>query len=423
MMTDVVEMAGGMISRHDYIQGVMEMQVNDGYDYDQKILGGEASDLDDAISKHYSSIKSNCFNTGRMLKAGVRKVIIGTDTKGIEDNWYVVSADLADQINAGGVVSLSGNFEYNAGSTGSRSTEYIQSPTTNVEVLEGDLFYGIPARNPADYPVELQAKICDQSTGYIEQKNELKLMCDAFKRGHNIITKGPTAAGKTLSFFELSHRLKIPLLRFNAKDGMTWMSLVGSSTVTESENGNSVVTFRDGILTKAMRYGCILYVDEITFGSASVLGGLHEVMDDQTLYIEDTGEFLVAHPDFRVVGSHNPNYSGTKPLNIATRRRFQAGITYDYLSPDIETTVIQAQSGISNPEAARQLVAWANICRDQKKEGSIETDVGTGSLVDCMAYTDEYSLKEAMEITVLDHFNEYELETVEMNARAIIGDF
>ena len=417
MMFDVVECAGGIASREDYIQGIMEMQRENGYDYTKVVAKGEADDLADAESKHYSSVKSNCFNTGRMLKAGVRKVIIGTATKGTDDSWYVVTSDLAEQMNAGGVVSM-GNPTMDR-----VSVQRIETPEEYQSTVAGDLYHGIPARNGSTYPEHLRNKITVSPTGYIEQNGELKKICAGFKRGHHFISTGPTGCGKTMAVFEWSHRTQIPVLRFNAKDGITWADLVGTSTVTESENGNSIVDFRDGILTQAMRNGCILYVDEINFGRESVLGGLHEVMDDSTLYIADTGEMIKAHPDFRIFASMNPNYAGTRPLNNATNRRFQLKLDYDYLAPEIEMQVIQIQSGIQNADAARSLVAWANICRDQRKTGDLETDLGTASLVACMEYMDEFSLREAMDMTLIPMFNDYEQETVELNARAIIADF
>mgnify|MGYP003152390320 CR=1 FL=1 len=418
MMLDVVECAGGIVSREDYIQGIMEMQRENGYDYANVVAKGEADDLADAESKHYSSVKSNCFNTGRMLKAGVRKVIIGTSQKGQDDSWFVVTSDLADQMNAGGVVSMG-----NASMDG-MTVQKVQAPAEYEATVAGDVFYGIPARDADNYPVHIAAKITQKPTGYIEQKGELQKISSCFKKGHHFISKGPTGCGKTLAIFEFSHRTQIPVLRFNAKDGMTWADLVGTQTVTENENGKVVVGFQDGILTKAMRYGCILYIDEITFGDQAVLGGLNEVMDDGTLYIPDTGEMLKAHDDFRIFASHNPAYDGTKPLNQATRSRFAMGVAYDYLAPELETQVIQAQSGVSNPEVAKQLVAFANICRDQRMAGELETDAcSTRTLVTCMDFTTDFSLREAMEMTIFDQFSDYELETAEMNARAIIADF
>ena len=101
-------------------------------------------------------------------------------------------------------------------------------------------------------------------------------------------------------------------------------------------------------MTKAMRYGCILYIDEITFGDQAVLGGLNEVMDDGTLYIPDNGEMLKAHDDFRIFASHNPAYDGTKPLNQATRSRFAMGVSYDFLAPELETAEMNARAIIAD---------------------------------------------------------------------------
>ena len=417
MMLDVVECAGGIVSREDYIQGVMEMQRENGYDYASVVAKGEADDLADAENKHYASVKSNCFNTGRMLKAGVRKVIIGTAEKGTDDSWYVVTSDLADQMNAGGVVSMG-----NANMDGI-AVQKVSAPAEYEATVSGDVWFGIPARDAGSYPEHIAAKITAKPTGYIEQMGELEKVATAFKFGHHYISAGPTGCGKTMAVFEFSHRTQLPVLRFNAKDGMTWADLVGSPTVTENENGNPVVGFQYGILSQAMLYGCILYVDEISFGGASVLGGLNEVMDNGTLYIADTGEMITAHEDFRIFASHNPDYEGTKPLNGATRRRFALGLDFDYLEPSLEAQVIQAQTGVNNPEVAKQLVAWANICRDQRKEGELDTDVGTASLVDCLQYTQHYSLKEAMEMTVMNQFSAFERDTVRTSARAIVPDF
>lgn len=408
MMREVVERAGGRISRHDYIVALCDEQVKNGYDLNEIYPDLTPSERE---AKHYASVKSNGFNTGRMVKAGVAKVITGATDKNGSEDWEVWTIEAVEALKAGQMPSTDAP----------RQQIVKQAPKPKTEAVDGQVWFGIPRRSKDQYPEFLHPRIPDAPTAFVESdQGELRLIAMNWRKGKHTISAGPTGCGKTMAIFEACYQIGQPLLHFNCKDGMTWDDLLGQMTY----DGEKTV-FLDGLLTQAVRYGTALYIDEISFGNPAVLGGLNDVLTTGVLVIPMTGEVIKAHPDFRAFASHNPGYEGTRRLNDATRRRFSMGITFQYLPPHLEAKVLVDQSGINLPSVADDLVAWANKIREMKKENDgIDTDIGTASLVDCFELLDELSLTEAMRYTVIDLFgDEDEREQAHLTARAIISDY
>lgn len=395
-MREAVEMAGGRMSQSDYLQAVFDIREADGAD------------------PQMDSVRTHAMKPSRMAAAGICKVQIG-------QNKMVWSQEYADSMQNGTPM------------TDNKPTitvaDLIQTKTEEI-VQSGDLFYGIPVANPEDYPENVRALIPDAPTGYIEQNNEMAKVTYGYKSDMHTFTEGPTGVGKTMFFEELCYRLQRPLVRINCKDGITWEDMIGYMTVVSDGNGGSVTKFVDGLLTTAFRYGGVCYLDEINFARPSVLGGLHAVMGDGkrskgVLDIPMTGEVLKAHADFVVVGSINPNYAGTNRLNQATRRRFGMNVEFNYLAPELEATVIQAQSGVANEEVATTLVAFANDLRRMNKNSEFaeSTDVGTATLVNVMTLISGFSITEALEMGLLPLFDEEDRETVKLAARSRLSNY
>jgi len=138
-----------------------------------------------------------------------------------------------------------------------------------------------------------------------------------------------------------------------------------------------------------------------------------------------TGEVIVCHEDFRVIGSMNPpdDYAGVTEMNQATRDRFAVGVNFTYLDEVTEARVIQEQSGITNAGVALQLVKFANDLRILKAEGSLGTDTSTRMLVQVMTLTQHWSVGEAVKFSMLGKYPNEERDDVEMAARARLSDY
>ena len=86
--------------------------------------------------------------------------------------------------------------------------------------------------------------------------------------------------------------------------------LIGTMTVSpETKTGFGWI---DGIVIKAIRNGGVLFLDEYNFMSGETRGRLHEILDavlrgkDEIILIENGGEPIEVHPNFRLVAAQNP---------------------------------------------------------------------------------------------------------------------
>ncbi len=193
---------------------------------------------------------------------------------------------------------------------------------------------------------------------YVSLNAEVRLFGVAARRGAPVLLLGPTGCGKTQLVEHMAARLDVSLVTVTCHDDLTTADLVGRHLITGGD-----VEWRDGPLTKAMRTGALCYLDEIVEARSDTLAILHSVADHRrTLFIERTGEEVVAAPGFGLVASYNPRPTGSpKHLKPALRQRFVT-MRMEYLAPDAEADVVADRSGI-DPSAARRLVAVATALR------------------------------------------------------------
>jgi nitric oxide reductase NorQ protein len=138
--------------------------------------------------------------------------------------------------------------------------------------------------------------------------------------------------------------------------------------------------WQDGPVTRAVRQGAVLYLDEIAEAREDVIVVVHPLSDHRRqLFIDRHDESLTAPPEFMLVVSFNPGYRrGLKELKPSTRQRFVA-LHFDYPPAEVEAEVVRAESGVEAP-MARKLVALAARVRALEEPGLAET-VSTRLLV------------------------------------------
>lgn len=390
-MRDAVELLGGRASKDAYIAEVHRLSVEDG--------GSPRLDV----------LEKTALRGPALRAAGLAKVKI--DLNGVEDYQVWLQED-AQALN-----DTVGRITVGNGNGVAQMTVDTTASIGTVNVA-GDVWFGITRRDPSDYPDSEQVQMITKPTGFVDPNEWLELMAIAFKKGYHHISEGPTGCGKTMAEKEFCYQAGIPLYRINCKDGLTWDDLLGY--MTADENGT---TFIDGLLTRAVRYGGIMYVDEMTSALPAVMTGLNAVMDSGKLVVPMTGETLTAHDDFRVAGSFNPGYAGTNELNQATARRFAGRFIYEYLDADLEVKVIQQQSGVGNPEVARELVTLANDLRTLQQQNDIEMDCGTATLVNCMGWLTDISLTRAVETSIIGQAIPDDRQQVRLACRQRLSDF
>lgn len=203
--------------------------------------------------------------------------------------------------------------------------------------------------------------------------------CDVFRFAceHQLplLLKGPTGCGKSRLVESMAATLGRPLVTVACNDETSAADLLGRWLV---RGGDTL--WQDGPVTRAVRQGAILYLDELAEAREDVIVVLHPLSDHRReLFVDRHDETLVAPREFMLVASFNPGYRrGPKDLKPSTRQRFIA-LALDYPEESIEVEIVSREAGV-DPALAKRLVALGRRIRSLAELGLAET-VSTRLLV------------------------------------------
>lgn len=204
----------------------------------------------------------------------------------------------------------------------------------------------------------------DEEPYYLPVREERTQFEAAYSARLPVMLKGPTGCGKTRFVEHMAWRLGRPLITVACNEDTTASDLTGRFLL------NAEGTYwQDGPLTVAARTGAICYLDEVVEARQDTIVAIHPLTDARRcLPLDKNNELLQAHPDFQLVISYNPGYQRLlKDLKPSTKQRFVA-IDFHYPAPDVETTIVQHESGVTQ-EMAALLVAIASKMRNLKGHG------------------------------------------------------
>ncbi len=146
----------------------------------------------------------------------------------------------------------------------------------------------------------------------------------------------------------------------------------------------------DGTIVSWCRYGGILYLDEANMMKQDIATRLNPILDTRGHMVlnEKDNEVIPRHPFGYVVISMNPyssEFSGTKPLNAAFRRRMSVWIDFDYLSVGTkisgrEVKMLSERSKIPMDIAEKVIRVGAEI-RKRYKTGDLPYGPSVGDLL------------------------------------------
>ena len=190
------------------------------------------------------------------------------------------------------------------------------------------------------------------------------------------LLKGPTGTGKSRFIEFMAAKLETQLLTIACHEETSSTDLIGRYIIKGAQT-----LWIDGPLTKAVKEGAIIYLDEIAEARPDVIVAIHSLTDHRReLYIDKLGETIKAHKDFMLVASFNPGYQrGFKELKPSTKQRFVA-MSFGYPSEKIETEILVNETQI-DVTVAKKLVNIATKIRNLTELGLTET-VSTRLLVD-----------------------------------------
>jgi nitric oxide reductase NorQ protein len=207
-----------------------------------------------------------------------------------------------------------------------------------------------------DRPQARENSIYYKATG-----KEIEVFEHCFQNRLPLILKGPTGSGKSRFIEYMADRMQRELISIVCHEETSTVDLLGRYIVKGAST-----EWIDGPLTKAVRRGAIIYLDEIAEARPDVLVAIHSLTDHRRKLL--------------LVASFNPGYQrGYKELKASTRQRFIM-MTFHYPEKNVEMEIIEKETGITKVTSAK-LVAIASKIRNLVELGLSET-ISTRLLVD-----------------------------------------
>ena len=195
---------------------------------------------------------------------------------------------------------------------------------------------------------------------------------------------GPSGTGKTHIVYLVAELTGLPIWEVNCGLSTSSFDLIGRFIGLGKEN------WVDGLLTQWLRKGGIMYLDEANMMKQDVATRLNPVLDTRGHLVlnEKDSEVIERHKYAYMIISMNPataEFSGTKPLNAAMRRRMAVWINFDFLSvgekiSPYEVEMLQKRTKVDQDTAYRIIQAGSEL-RRQYKAGDLPYGPSLGDLI------------------------------------------
>ena len=219
--------------------------------------------------------------------------------------------------------------------------------------------------------------------------DELELFNAAYNEHLPVLLKGPTGCGKTRFVEWMAWKLgrpltvikeqqgegneakddqvRVPLVTIACHEDLTASDLVGRYLL--DSDGTKWI---DGPMTRAVKAGAILYLDEVVEARKDTTVLIHPLTDHRRILpVEKTGQIIEADDRFLLCISYNPHYqSALKDLKHSTRQRF-ISVEFDYPPVDIECEIVRRESGCTE-EQALSLARLGEKVRNLRAHGLAE---------------------------------------------------
>ena len=267
-------------------------------------------------------------------------------------------------------------------------------------------------------PVKSNIVVSDDMKEYIPKTNgyiagslygttDVKLLTKLYQTRKETLLIGATGCGKTHLARTIAYEQKAPYKRLNLNGCTTPEDLVGQ-WIPNSEKEGAKYRWVDGWLTRFMRKGGILVIDEINMANPEILSILHSVTDKgkELILTQKDGEHIVAHKDFWLVATMNPSsdYEGTRELNLALKDRFRI-IYMDYNQTTekklkIDEKVLKVADALRKSEEIKTPISTRDLLFYQEDKADFGESVARNFFLNKFEDIEKEVVKEVIEMHI-----------------------
>jgi len=234
--------------------------------------------------------------------------------------------------------------------------------------------------------VVMQDKTIDEMIDEIQKQynivgrtSELRKCLAAKLANRHILLEGDVGVGKTTLAHAMASYFTQNLERVDGDERYSSAKLVGHfDPPMVIEQGYSWDSFVTGPLTKAMKQGAILFLNELNRMPEGTQNVLLAAMDEGIIIIPKLGD-VKAKEGFFIISAMNPaELVATTPLSEALRDRF-VWIRLQYQPEEEEENIVRVRTGIKDDKIikiavkiVRQTRDWPDLRRGSCIRGAID---------------------------------------------------
>jgi len=262
--------------------------------------------------------------------------------------------------------------------------EHGAAPLPDIKISVAQLF-GIDA--DIEVPAYTQANeyVPDLDENYVFDRQTTLAILAGFAHNRRVMIQGYHGTGKSTHIEQVAARLNWPCVRVNLDSHISRIDLVGKDAIVVRD-GKQVTEFREGILPWALQSNTALVFDEYDAGRPDVMFVIQRVLEvSGRMTLLDQNKVIRPHPAFRLFATTNTVglgdttglYHGTQQINQGQMDRWSIVTTLNYLSHDVEASIILAKAKSYDSEEGRrtisQMVRVADLTRNAFMNGDLST--------------------------------------------------
>lgn len=245
---------------------------------------------------------------------------------------------------------------------------------------------------------------------------------------------GDAGCGKTTHVLQIASRLGWSVEQATLSTNVDVQDLIGHQTIV-----NGTLTWVDGALTRAMRYGKILILNEVDTMRAGDLTLLNDVLDGKDLtIIQNNCEVVKPHKNFRVVctansfgsGDASALYNGVRVLNQAFLDRFRF-LKATYPSATVETQIVKNKYPQLDDNLISKIIELANTVRAVMAAASNDAQMlalnapfstrTVCKIAGLMSLCNAMTIQEAVDVAIANRLNSDERAYIQRTTNDIFG--